>query len=189
MSRDWSAIASAYEGGLERIVAVVRRYVRNDEAAHDVAHDAFVRAMERLEMFDGRASLTTWITSIAIHLALDHLRRRPALPLSLETVARSPGPLEVAHSREMEERVAGAVGGLPVALAMVFRLAMDGRSGREIAAMAGCSEAAARGRLHYARARLRGAYRSACGTPTPTADMIRRARATAHEPPPPAGLG
>lgn len=56
---------------LERFVL---RYVRDHHAVEDLVQETFLRAHRNLGRYRGRASLKTWIFSIARNLCLDHLR-------------------------------------------------------------------------------------------------------------------
>ena len=58
-----------------RVHLLVSAVMSDARDAEEVAQDAFVRAFERLEMFDGRrASFGTWIGRIAYNLALNAVR-------------------------------------------------------------------------------------------------------------------
>ncbi len=49
--------------------------LRSREEAEEVAQDAFVAAMQKLDDFRGEASFKTWLLTIAWHKALDRRRR------------------------------------------------------------------------------------------------------------------
>ena len=58
-----------------RVHLLVSAVMSDARDAEEVAQDAFVRAFERLDMFDGRrASFGTWIGRIAYNLALNAVR-------------------------------------------------------------------------------------------------------------------
>src|SRR5580692_2203643 len=63
----------------QRIFALALRYSRSREDAEDVVQQTFQRAFIHLRGFEGRSSLSTWLTSIAINHALMLLRKRRAL--------------------------------------------------------------------------------------------------------------
>src|SRR3954463_4095615 len=58
----------------QRVFRVVRSVVTNDEEAEDVLQEAWVRAYEHLDQFEGRASFATWVTRIAYYEALARSR-------------------------------------------------------------------------------------------------------------------
>src|ERR1700719_3933377 len=63
----------------QRIFALAFRYARSREDAEDIVQQTFQRAFIHLQRFEGRSSLSTWLTSIVINQALMLLRRRRAL--------------------------------------------------------------------------------------------------------------
>ena len=56
--------------------AIVVRLVPQQEDAEELVQDAFVRAFNRLETFEGRSSFSTWICRIAYTTAVSWLRKR-----------------------------------------------------------------------------------------------------------------
>jgi RNA polymerase sigma-70 factor, ECF subfamily len=69
----------AFEGlvGRHRDKVYARAYsmLRNEEEAVDLSQEAWVKAWQRLEQFQGDSSFLTWITRITINLCLDQIRR------------------------------------------------------------------------------------------------------------------
>src|SRR6201996_4339700 len=76
--------AGRRDAALEAILAAYRRkvfglaysFLRSREAAQDVAQEVFIRIWRALPAFDGRASLSTWIYTIARNTSLTALRAR-----------------------------------------------------------------------------------------------------------------
>src|SRR5581483_2330447 len=58
----------------QRLFRVIRSVVTSDSEAEDVLQEAWVRAYEHLDQFEGRASFATWVTRIAFHEALARTR-------------------------------------------------------------------------------------------------------------------
>jgi RNA polymerase sigma-70 factor (ECF subfamily) len=61
---------------------VCRRYVRNDEAARDLAQDSFFRAFRAIARFEStrESSLRSWLAQIAANTSKNELRRRSRRP-------------------------------------------------------------------------------------------------------------
>src|SRR3954466_1828236 len=59
----------------QRLFRVIRSVVTNDTEAEDVLQEAWVRAYEHLDQFEGRASFPTWVTRIAFYEALARVRK------------------------------------------------------------------------------------------------------------------
>src|SRR5690349_12941434 len=58
-----------------RLFRVTRSIVANDLEAEDIIQDAYVRAYQHLNQFEGRARFSTWLTKIAIYEAYARVRR------------------------------------------------------------------------------------------------------------------
>jgi RNA polymerase sigma-70 factor (ECF subfamily) len=57
------------------LTAFIVRIVRDRELAKDVRQHAFLAAFQRIDTFEGRGSLWSWLCGIAYHRCLDELRR------------------------------------------------------------------------------------------------------------------
>src|SRR5579859_3099091 len=60
----------------DRLLAVARRILNNDEDARDAIQDAFASAFREIGRFEGRSGLGTWLHRIAVNAALSRLRIR-----------------------------------------------------------------------------------------------------------------
>lgn len=76
--------------GLRRFLLVALRAGLAENAAageafiEDIAQDATLRILERLDSFEGRSRFTTWATTVAIRLAFTELRRARWREVSLD---------------------------------------------------------------------------------------------------------
>ena len=155
-----------------RLLAVARRYLRQEEDARDAVQEAFVAAFRSIARFEGTASLSTWLHRIVINCCLMKLRsgrRRPEtsieelLPRFDETGHRvldssePPESPETALGRdETRRRVRAAIARLPEPYRAVLLLRdIEEVSTAEAARMLGVSENAVKIRLHRARQALR----------------------------------
>lgn len=71
--RDFGAITEKHRA---RVVALCRRIVGNDQLAQDVAQDAFALAYQKLDTFEGRSTISTWLFGIARLTAMGVVRRK-----------------------------------------------------------------------------------------------------------------
>src|SRR5579862_1634729 len=80
-------VAKAKAGDIQAFTDLVNRYERkiyrlakhitqNDEDAEDVLQDAFLKAYEHLDSFQGNSKFYTWSVRIAVNEALMRLRKR-----------------------------------------------------------------------------------------------------------------
>jgi RNA polymerase sigma-70 factor, ECF subfamily len=60
----------------KRFVRIAYRILRNNEDAEDAVQDAFVSACRHFDKFEGRCTLSTWLTRIVMNAALMARRKR-----------------------------------------------------------------------------------------------------------------
>ena len=63
-----------------RLLAVARRFVRNDEDAQDIVQSAYLSAFRALDQFEGNCQLSTWLHRIVVNTALMRLRSKRRKP-------------------------------------------------------------------------------------------------------------
>src|SRR5260370_37740058 len=68
-----AALVRKYGG---RMLAVARRFLRNEEDSADAVQDAFLSAFRSLHGFEGRSALGTWLHRIVVNVCLLRLRAR-----------------------------------------------------------------------------------------------------------------
>src|SRR5215468_8351877 len=69
----FSELVSRYE---KKIYRLAKNITRHDEDAEDVLQDAFLKAYEHLDRFEGNSKFYTWLVRIAVNEALMKLRKR-----------------------------------------------------------------------------------------------------------------
>jgi RNA polymerase sigma-70 factor (ECF subfamily) len=160
-----------------RLYRVARSVLRDDGDAEDAVQEAYVRAFGALDSFRGDASLSTWLTRIALNEALGRLRkRRPTTDLTAldapeerDRMRVIPFPLmksdadpEKAAARQQIRRVLEhAIDELPDPFRIVFVMRdVEEMSVEETAAQLHLHPATVKTRLHRARARLREAVKA-----------------------------
>ncbi len=73
---DRQAYGRLVDRHLAQVYAVAVRIVGNTADAEDLAQDAFLRAFERLHLYDMNHPFRNWLAKIAANLAVNHLRAR-----------------------------------------------------------------------------------------------------------------
>jgi RNA polymerase sigma-70 factor, ECF subfamily len=90
-----------------KFVAVAHAILRNTEDAEDAVQDGWCRAYSKLHSFQGRSSLSTWLTRIIINSALMIRRRNKHLQLQISlnqaSEAQKAVPYLVDNRRTPEE--------------------------------------------------------------------------------------
>ena len=64
-----------YEKFNPRLIYYISNITKNEHIAEDVATEAFIKAFEKIEQYEkGKAQFSTWLFTIARHLALQELK-------------------------------------------------------------------------------------------------------------------
>src|SRR5436305_7314429 len=69
------------------IYSLVLRMVQDSATAEDLAQEVFVKAFRRLDTYDARWKLSSWLFKIAHNTTIDHLRRGTPATVPLDTGA------------------------------------------------------------------------------------------------------
>lgn len=135
------------------------RMLNNVTEAEDVTQETFVRAYTQLATYKPTHKFSTWLLSIASHLAIDQLRRRRFLALPLEDVPFlewivdiGTGPEQSALQGEQQDEIQSYLQRLPskYRAVIVLRYWYD-FSYEEIANTLHLTPALVKARLHRAR--------------------------------------
>ncbi len=159
----------AFEVLVERYKDAVQnlayRMLGNPTEAEDVTQEVFVRAYTQLATYKPAHKFSTWLLSIASHLAIDQLRRRRFLALPLEDVPflewmadLGIGPEQSALQGEQQDEIQAYLQRLPskYRAVIVLRYWYD-LSYEEISTALNLTPALVKARLHRAR-ELLGRY-------------------------------
>ena len=155
-----------------RLLAVIRRYLRNEEEARDALQETFLSAFKALDSFRGSARLSTWLHRIAVNTALMRLRGKQRHPeASIEellptfkedghhTLHIKPwrlGAQEILERAELRRQVRVSIDSLPENYRNVLLLRdIEELDTAETAALLGITANAVKIRLHRARQALR----------------------------------
>jgi RNA polymerase sigma-70 factor (ECF subfamily) len=71
---------------VDRVHAVCRRILGNDQDALDATQEALIAIVRGIASFDGRAQFATWCYRVATNAALDESRRRQRRPRPVDVV-------------------------------------------------------------------------------------------------------
>lgn len=91
-------IVDAYQ---HRVYGFVKKMLRDQEEAADVAQEVFIRAFQAFGRFDERSSLRTWLFRIAHNLCVDRVRKveRGLSESRLDGGTEDEAPVEIADDR------------------------------------------------------------------------------------------
>ncbi len=152
------------------VFRIAQHITQNREDAEDVLQDAFLKAYENLEQFQGHSKFYTWLVRIAVNESLMKLRkRRTGKTVSIdediqteegsmprEIADWSPTPEQLYGQSELADILKKTIQGLPTGFRTVFVLRdVEGLSTEETAEMLNLSVPAVKSRLLRARLQLR----------------------------------
>jgi len=130
--------------------------------APDLCQEVFVTVHRRLESFEGRSTLRTWLYGICIRIASEH-RRRPHIrretPLSepAESCEQfATGPDSTLEQRSAVQRLLGVLDEDKRQVVVLYEI--EGFSMKEVAEIVHCPLQTAYSRLHAARALMLSAF-------------------------------
>ena len=156
------AIALLLPAFRRKVFGLAYSFLRDREAAEDVTQEVFIKVWRALPGFDGRASVSTWIYTIARNASLSALRaRRPQSSLSDPEVTEEVEGIDPVPSADvLAERSAilRLVDQLPAKQRQVIMLFyMEEQSHEEVASMLAMPVGTVKTRMRMALARLREA--------------------------------
>jgi RNA polymerase sigma-70 factor (ECF subfamily) len=154
----------------KQILCITQRITKNREDAEDALQDSFLRAYVHLHSFDGRSSLSTWLTRIAINSALMILRtRKSAAQIAVEdggdtatdpqfASVKDERPSPEAHYAQLEQQafLRRGMSALRPSIRRALELqVLQDHSVPETAVEMGLSISATKSRIFHAKAALR----------------------------------
>jgi RNA polymerase sigma-70 factor (ECF subfamily) len=155
---DAAAERELYETYVDRIYRLAFRLAGEDELARDFTQATFIRAFEKIGSFRGESSLSTWLHSIGVSVALNGLRktkrqRNREAPmeegLSIGTSSREAEP-------DLKERMARAIDSLADKYRTVFVMHdVEGYTHEEISGTLSIPIGTSKSHLFQARSKLR----------------------------------
>ncbi len=167
-ARAFSELVHKYE---RKIYRLARHITNSDEDAEDVLQEAFLKAYEHLDRFQGNSKFYTWIVRIAVNEALMKLRKRKSDrtvsldepptegvedPVVREIAVWEGNPEQRYSQDELRTILDSAIQNLKPAFRTVFLLRdVDELSTEETAEALGLSIPAVKSRLLRARLELR----------------------------------
>lgn len=175
---DGELIVDAVNGRTDGFEELVRRYQRpitgyvfrmlgNYESSLDVTQEVFIKVYNSLNKYSAEYKFSTWLYRIAHNAAIDHMRRNPVNPQSLEAEnadgtfqiqleSRQPSPEQDHERREWRTEIDAVVKCLPPAYRdlILLRHSRD-LSYDEIAEITGLPLGTVKNRLFRAREMMR----------------------------------
>ncbi|MEO8200448.1 MAG: RNA polymerase sigma factor [Gemmatimonadota bacterium] len=158
MAGDPSAEREMYDAYVDRVFRLAYRLAGESDLAQDFVQETFIRVFGRLDTFRGESALGTWITSIALSVALNGLRkvkRFRTREAHLDEAAMVTGGKRRTEP-DLRTRMREAIDRLPEGYRTVFVMHdMEGYTHEEIGTALGVQSGTSKAQLFRARAKLR----------------------------------
>ena len=147
--RSEAAFEALYDRHTPRLIQTVWRIVGSQHEAEDVVQDTWVRAVERLDRWRADGPFGAWIRGIAVHVAIDALRRSRRFVAQTDALWTDTEP---EHRLDLE----AAIAALPTGYRAVLVLHdIEGFTHEEIGAQLGITAGTSKGQLFKARRAVR----------------------------------
>ena len=142
----------------DQAFAVAYGFLQHVEDSEDLVHDAFIRALERIDSLQPGSSFGAWFYRLLVNTALNrrkYLARRRMEDVPM-TAAGGASPAIDSERAELRGRLAWALGNLPAELETIVILHdLEGFTHPEIARVLEIPEGTCRSHLSRARRILR----------------------------------
>ena len=150
-----------YDSHVDRVYRLAYRLAGEDELARDFTQLTFIRAFERISEFRHDSSLSTWLHTIGVSVALNGLRTVKKNRLRNVSLDQATGLRATGNSTaepDLKARLAAAIDQLSEKYRTVFLMHdVEGFTHDEIGAALGIPVGTSKTRLFQGRAKLREA--------------------------------
>lgn len=154
---DKEALGELYTTYANRLLGVCRHYVKDDNSAHDILHDAFIIIFMSIQDLKDESKLEGWMITIVRNLSLKYLQNteKEAIPLSCLNIEIQEAACEEQKKIEFG-LLLSAIESLPEGNREVFKLSvLEGLSHKEIGERLGINPHSSSSQLFRAKKTLR----------------------------------
>jgi RNA polymerase sigma-70 factor (ECF subfamily) len=155
---DAAAQRELYETYVDRIFRLTFRLAGDDELARDFTQATFIRAFEKIGSFRGESSLSTWLHSIGVSVALNGLRKTKRIRAREAPMEEglAIGAVPIQAEPDLKERMARAIDSLSDKYRAVFVMHdVEGYTHDEISGALNIPIGTSKSHLFQARGKLR----------------------------------
>jgi len=157
---------TTYRQQIGKMIGICYRYVASRQVAEDLAHDAFIKAIDNSASFKGKGSFESWLRRIVVNVALHYLRDQKRIKhlndwmlnqnVEMETPSHNTNKDLINRSDFSEEELLDAINCLPEHHRLVFNLyVIDKFTHAQIGEELGISPGTSKSHLARARKKLR----------------------------------
>jgi RNA polymerase sigma-70 factor (ECF subfamily) len=156
---DQLAMRALFARHQTRIYRFVLRLLRNEAAAEDVVSEVFLDVWRQAGRFEGRATVSTWLLSMARFKAISAMRRPQTAELDADMIANTPDPaddpeMSLAQKRDATLLRKGLAQLSPAHAEVLDLVYYHGKTVAEAAAILSVRGPTVKTRMFYARKKL-----------------------------------
>lgn len=152
---DMAAMKALYMAHADAVTRFVRARVRDEAETADIVHDTMMSVWRGAAAFEGRASVRSWMLTMARNKAVDHIRKQARVtlaPADEEVPDGDPDPEAALGAAEDAARLRTCVEALPERQRAAVHLAyFEDMTCAEIAQVESVPEGTIKSRLHHAK--------------------------------------
>jgi RNA polymerase sigma factor (sigma-70 family) len=149
---DRSAQEKVYRLFYPRMMALVKRYIDQDEQAEEVLNNGFLRAFQKVEQYAFQGSFEGWLRKIVFHSVSDYVKQNIRYREKIVLVEKDEYIRQDHADKLYYKELLQLVQSLPIATRTVFNMyVMEGLSHKEIAKIVGISEGTSKWHLSEGR--------------------------------------
>lgn len=161
---DREAQRELYDRTSGPVYRLLLKMTANPDDAFDLAQETYLKAFTRINQFDGRSSVATWLYRVAVNEALQFLRSAGRTRARLREIAPEQCAGSSIEQSSIRLDMNDALATLPPSdRAMLLLRYQEGLDYRAIAEVVGCASGTVASRLNRARRNLREILRKSYG--------------------------
>ena len=151
-NQNTKAFEVLYRLNVNSVYSLAYRLTANVAIAEEMTQEVFIRAWQKLSLFEGKSAFSTWLYRLATNVILGLLRKKQPILISLEeTVPSSLGRQEKSNPGQLLD-LEKAILMLPQGARQIFVLyEVEGHKHSEIARLLGIAEGTSKTQLHRAK--------------------------------------
>lgn len=135
---------------------VCLRMLCNEVEAEDVMQESFLKALTKIDTYEGKVSFGAWLKKIVINRSLDELKKRKVKFEELNEKIPDEVPVSLEISEIQMEKLKQTISQLPDGYRVVLSLhLLEGYDHEEIAEILGISNGSSRSQFLRAKLKLR----------------------------------
>lgn len=155
---DRKAQMQLYDSYCKAMYATAFNFIKQKDIAEDMMQEAFIKAFQKIESFDGKASFGAWLKRIVINQCLDWLKKRKLrlVPLDNEQYKLHEEEDWQVEDTTTAKQIYDAIDQLPDKYNIVLKLyLLEGYDHQEISEILKISEVASRSQVFRGKNKLK----------------------------------